>query len=586
MLGNMRIKAKVTLIIVIMVASSLAAGISASMIISSIKVNGPIYQAIVQNKDLIADILPPPAYIIESYLTLFELAGETSPARRDELVAYTKKLQNMYQERHTFWQGALPEGRLAKALLATSYEPAKDFYRTMNDAFLPALRDGKPAALQELLYGPLKDAYQRHLRGIEETVSLAEQSIKATEAAATDALDRGMILLVSVFVLSTGLAVLLVWVVLSSINKAIAGNMEFARSVASGKLDSTLAVTRGDELGVLANALRAMVGALRGKIDEATATSAEATRQAALAQEAMTEAERSGKQAEAARERILHAAGEMQRVVEIVTSASEELSAQVEQARRGAENQSHRVGETAAAMEEMNVAVLTVAQNASSSAGRTDQARAKAREGAAIVGKVIACVENAREQSRAVTEDMATLGNRAESIGQVMEVISDIADQTNLLALNAAIEAARAGEAGRGFAVVADEVRKLAEKTMTATKEVGQAIRGIQEGTRDNIDNVKQAVRTIEEASTLAITSGEVLQTIVSLVENASDEVGAIAASAQQQSATSEQIHHSVEEINTISTETFRAMSQAAQAVHELAQQSHTLRSLMSGMTG
>ncbi len=391
----------------------------------------------------------------------------------------------------------------------------------------------------------------------------------------------------------TGIAIFLLVIVLPfsfylvrSIIYPLRHVTEGAQKMASGHTDIVFEELGRDEMTSLEKALNVMMRNLFQNMEKIEAKSKEAERQTEVATSALQEAEHASRQAEQARERILHAAGELRQVVEAVSSASEELSTQIEQSSRGAESQSSRVNETAAAMDEMNATVLEVARNASSAAGSADQARDRAREGASIVSRMVACVESAREKSRTVTTDMAALGQRAESIGQIMNVISDIADQTNLLALNAAIEAARAGEAGRGFAVVADEVRKLAEKTMTATKEVGEAIRGIQDGTRVNVENVAQTVKTIEDATTLAVTSGEVLDAIVALVECASDQVGSIATSAQQQSSASEQIHRSVEEINTISSETSQAMTQAATAVHDLARQSHTLRSLMGALEG
>jgi len=268
----------------------------------------------------------------------------------------------------------------------------------------------------------------------------------------------------------------------------------------------------------------------------------------------------------------------------VVTSASEELSAQIEQSSRGAEEQSHRVGETATAMEEMTATVLEVARNASQAAETSENARKKAQEGADIVGQVVKGIDVVDRQAQDLKQDMALLGKQAEGIGQILNVISDIADQTNLLALNAAIEAARAGEAGRGFAVVADEVRKLAEKTMTATKEVGDAIRGIQEGTRKNMDNVDQSGRTIAEATALATRSGETLQEIVRMVEQSSDQVRAIATASEEQSAASEEINRSIEQVATISGETSRAMDHASQAVSEMAKQSQVLQALINDM--
>ncbi|GFK96149.1 Methyl-accepting chemotaxis protein McpQ [Fundidesulfovibrio magnetotacticus] len=281
---------------------------------------------------------------------------------------------------------------------------------------------------------------------------------------------------------------------------------------------------------------------------------------------------------------MLRVAAELEQVSEVLTSASEQLSAQVEQSSRGAENQAQRVAETATAMEEMNATVLEVAKNASQAAETSQGARGRAEEGSRVVGQVVASIQQVEEQALALKRDMGVLGGQAEGIGQVMNVISDIADQTNLLALNAAIEAARAGEAGRGFAVVADEVRKLAEKTMQATKEVGEAITGIQQGTRSNIGNVEQAVRTIEEAAALATRSGESLKEIVSMVDSASDQVRSIAAASEQQSAASEEINRSIEEVSTISSETSQAMTQAAQAVSDLARQAQVLRRLIGDM--
>ncbi len=296
----------------------------------------------------------------------------------------------------------------------------------------------------------------------------------------------------------------------------------------------------------------------------------------------VTEANNLKRQAEQAlKDGMLQAAVSLEGVVERMTSASEELAAQVEQASRGAEDQKSRTAETATAMEEMNATVMEVAKSAASAADTAEDARAKAIEGSERVNNVVSCMGEVRKQASEMKNDMLELGRQAEGIGQILNVITDIADQTNLLALNAAIEAARAGEAGRGFAVVADEVRKLAEKTMTATREVGDAIHGIQQGAAKNIGNVENVGKNIAMATDLSETSGEALQEIVNLVEHAADQVRSIATASEEQSAASEEINRSIDDVQRVSLETAEAMQQSAQAVSDLAAQSSRLQELI-----
>ncbi|MDR2668498.1 MAG: methyl-accepting chemotaxis protein [Desulfovibrio sp.] len=268
-----------------------------------------------------------------------------------------------------------------------------------------------------------------------------------------------------------------------------------------------------------------------------------------------------------------------------VAAASEELSAQIEQVSRGAETQRMRIESTASAMSEMNSTVLEVARNAAQASDQTGLTRDKARNGAKLVNQVVSAINNVNSVAATLQNNMRELGTLAESIGNVMNVISDIADQTNLLALNAAIEAARAGEAGRGFAVVADEVRKLAEKTMSATQEVGSSINAIQMSAKGNIEEVGSAVASISEATALADSSGEALKEIVDLASASSSVVTSIATAAEEQSSTSEEINHSVEEIHRIVNDTTSGMVQSAAAVQELSQMAQELNRVMGQLT-
>jgi len=278
---------------------------------------------------------------------------------------------------------------------------------------------------------------------------------------------------------------------------------------------------------------------------------------------------------------MLQVAQEAMALADRVAAASEELSAQVEEVSRGAEMQRERVESTATAMNEMNSTVLEVARNAGHASEQSEETRKKAGAGAELVNKVVNSINGVNTVALGLQDNMKELGQQAESIGGVMNIISDIADQTNLLALNAAIEAARAGEAGRGFAVVADEVRKLAEKTMDATQEVGGNIHAIQHSARTNISEVSNAVQNIGEATELANASGQALHEIVDLASSNSSVVVSIAAAAEEQSATSEEINHSLEDVSRIVVETTSGMVQASNAVQDLAQTAQELKTVM-----
>jgi methyl-accepting chemotaxis protein len=285
-------------------------------------------------------------------------------------------------------------------------------------------------------------------------------------------------------------------------------------------------------------------------------------------------------------ERISVAAGQAQDISQSLSSAAEELSAQMEEGKRGSEEQRARAAETASAMEQMNAAVLDVARNASQASEDADEAKRHAQRGQEMVNQVIEAVGEVQAQTEGLRQSMEGLGSEAEDIGNVLGVITDIADQTNLLALNAAIEAARAGDAGRGFAVVADEVRKLAEKTMAATSEVGDAIRRIQDMTGRNVGATDRAAQAVERSTELARESGKVLLDIVGRVETASDQVRIIATAAEEQSATSEEINRATDDINNISMDTYQVMQSANEAIQEVAAMATKLNSVIEDMAG
>ncbi|MBQ3059333.1 MAG: methyl-accepting chemotaxis protein [Desulfovibrio sp.] len=374
---------------------------------------------------------------------------------------------------------------------------------------------------------------------------------------------------------------IIIYLVIRPIMSALLKGVNFAQAVGSGNLDIRFDLQRNDELGLLFNSLREMVATLKAKISAADAESVKARSEAENARKAMAEAEKAQAEAATKAEAMQTVARKLNEAGNIIASATTQLAAQVEQSDIGAKESATRLTEAATAMNEMNATVHEVARNAAEASSISLETREKAELGAQVVEGAVATIEKVHDMSLQIKEDMNILNSHAQDINRIMAVISDIADQTNLLALNAAIEAARAGEAGRGFAVVADEVRKLAEKTMESTQDVGNAIRAIQNSTDKSMHGVEQAVASIAAATEQARNSGSALVEIVANVQATADQVQAIATASEQQSAASEEINHSISLVNETTSQTAVAMGEAAKAVNELSTQASRLTDLI-----
>ncbi len=402
---------------------------------------------------------------------------------------------------------------------------------------------------------------------------------------------------ITVILIVAGIFILLalagiIFFVVKKLVLVVSQSADIATYVAGGNLTLTstqeqhllAAEARKDEISTLAFALHTMIQNLAKMVFESEEKTKEAERAADKAAVATERAEQSAIEAEEKRKSILRAVEKLEGIVNNIASAASQLSTQIETSTMGAEEQSARMTETAAAMEEMNSTVLEVARNSGASAEIADNTKIKALEGANITEKCQQSMTHVKDESLKLRNNMNELANHAQSINAVMGVISDIADQTNLLALNAAIEAARAGEAGRGFAVVADEVRKLAEKTISSTTDVANAINAIQQSTEKNVQQVDAAVARIEEATELAVGGGVALQGILDMAEESADGIRTIATASEEQSATSDEIARSIATVSNIATDTVNAMNEASRAVASLTEQSQQLAGLVENL--
>jgi methyl-accepting chemotaxis protein len=264
-----------------------------------------------------------------------------------------------------------------------------------------------------------------------------------------------------------------------------------------------------------------------------------------------------------------------------VASAATEIAAASDEMANGLNQQSSQVHQISSAIEEMNASIVEVARKSEDAAKQAVRSGDVAEEGGAIVNQTVDEMQSIKQTVTDTAQSVEELGKRGEQIGQIIAVINDIADQTNLLALNAAIEAARAGEHGRGFAVVADEVRKLADRTTKATDEIAHSITAIQTETKQAVDRMSKGTDQVTKGVERASHAGESLQQIVSSARAVAEMIQSIAAAADQQSTASTQVANNIENISSVTRQTSQGASQAAEASGQLSAKAEQLQHLV-----
>ena len=272
---------------------------------------------------------------------------------------------------------------------------------------------------------------------------------------------------------------------------------------------------------------------------------------------------------------------EVTKVTSDVAEASSEIAISAEEIAQGMGDQSGQINLVSAAVEEMSSSVVEVARKSADASDSANESGRVASEGGQVVTETITGMKSINHAVTSSATSVEELGKRGEQIGEVITVINDIADQTNLLALNAAIEAARAGEHGRGFAVVADEVRKLADRTTSATQEISESIQAIQSETTTAVEKMNSGTKEVATGVARAEQAGEALKQIVASAQDVSSMVQSIAAAAEQQSVASDEVGRNIVQISTVTEQTAAGTSEAAKAAHQLSERAERLKGLV-----
>ncbi|CAA7611646.1 methyl-accepting chemotaxis protein [Magnetospirillum sp. UT-4] len=478
---SVKIGALITVLGAVLVATLIGLVATSVVTIERLKVGGPVYGRIVDVKDLVADILPPPAYIIESYLetTLALNDPASAPARAERL----KVLRQDYQTRQAFWSAREMDPVLREKLTVGSHAFVERYWTELEGTFLPALAAGDDAAARQS-YGELTRLYGQHRAVVDDVVAGANRLGAETEAYAAGQVSGLTALEYAVAALALALALGGVAVLMRRVIRPLVAMTGTMVELAGGRLEVDIpGLGRGDEIGAMAGAVeifrRNAVERLRLEAAEKEAIARRARRQ-----ERMDDLTRVFDQAVVA-------------VMGTVAEAAARMGELAQAMSAGADETERQCAAVSSATEEASTNVATIA-----AAG--NQMTAAIQEISAQVSRSATISASAVEEVTATNHKMEALAASAARIGEVVGLINDIAGQTNLLALNATIEAARAGEAGKGFAVVANEVKALANQTAKATGEIGAQIQAIQAETHGAVDAIQRITGVINEMSEMA----------------------------------------------------------------------------------
>jgi methyl-accepting chemotaxis protein len=551
-----------------------------------LRINGNLYKNIVQGKDLIADILPPPEYIIETYLVCLQLLDTPDDATSALLKERLKVLKKDYDDRHAFWAQSLEPGTLRETMIDSAHKPALRFYKIVFDDFLPAINGHNISRAQALAFSPMRDAYNEHRLEIDKVVNMAGERNSNDE-------HRAAVIITwfSIGLIFLALATLIIVLVLSgaiarSITKPIQQSISYIKSLIDGSNSTVtrLSVESKDELGdlffefnrfmkksqsdiamtsmeidKLITRQRDLDKTMRERVTESSSASANAADVMQSLENNISVLSTNSERMTTSISTIATAAEEISSNISTVASTSEEISATMSNVATTTEEMSNNFKVVDSAVKDLSDTIKSVAGNVS--------------EGSAVANEAFKAADS-------TSEIMKLLGMSAEEIGKVTSVIQLIARQTNLLALNAAIEAASAGDAGKGFAVVANEVKELAKQTTEATGDIAGKISSIQNNAKNTISAINQITAIIAKINTLQDTIfssvEKQIQTTLEISSNVSQaSIGAndIATNISEAAKASHQVSRSISEIADGANQVASNIATAAQTVKDVGTQ-------------
>ncbi len=401
-------------------------------------------------------------------------------------------------------------------------------YRQLEERMKTFSRNNQIDELRQMLNSDLLNNSEAVNTALARLLEINTQQIAETDQGAKDQYSLSFNLVVTLLVIASGLTLLFAWLLTVSITKPISKALEAAETIAEGNLTQPIHVDGEDEAGRLLAAMAKMQSKLRDTLQRISGSATQ------------------------------------------LASAAEELNSVTDESARGLTQQNNEIEQAATAVNEMTSAVEEVARNAVSTSEASKNATTSAGDGRDLVQETVSAIERMSADVQSTASLIGDLANESRDIGKVLDVIRGLADQTNLLALNAAIEAARAGEAGRGFAVVADEVRALAHRTQQSTSEIERMIGSIQSGTEHAVDSMRNSTERAESTLNIARGAGMSLDTINSAIVEINERNLVIASAAEEQAQVAREVDRNLVNIRDLSVQSATGANQTSAASNEL----------------
>ena len=427
-----------------------------------------------------------------------------------------------------------------EAALYKTFVGTLDNYLTAQAEMLALSQQNKVDEMRDLINTRIKNGTDQMGEQLNKLIALNSAGAKQANEQAGRSYDSAISGIVVVAIAAALLTVLLAWLLTRSIVTPLRKAVEVAQTIAGGDLSKVIEDDGKDEPARLISALSAMQTNLR--------------------------------------QTIQHIAGSATQLA----SAAEELSAVTEEASKGLQQQNNEIDQAATAVNEMTAAVEEVARNAVSTSEASTQSNQAAREGRDRVVETVGAIQTMTQDVQNTSLLIEGLATQGRDIGKVLDVIRAIAEQTNLLALNAAIEAARAGEAGRGFAVVADEVRALAHRTAQSTQEIEKMVAGIQNGTGEAVQSMQQSNQRTHNTLEMARAAGVALEQITQSISLINERNLVIASASEEQAQVSREVDRNLVNIRDLATQSAAGANQTSAASHELSRLAVDLNAMVA----